>query len=226
MARCDNCVGCPDDVEIHRLCDDCMQADIQAAEEWHAEKDAEIARLRAELAEARADVERERALREDAETRASTCEANHAGQIARLRDERESLRSVTRTWEMRCTEITRQRDAAVRDLAEARESASRYHAELVDSLRAVANERDAAIRERDARPEITVEDAALHEAWISHPHGEDEPVEMRNAVHRVSVALRTHAARATCLVRHLPNGEHRMSCYQRDRDARATKGGE
>lgn len=57
----------------------------------------------------------------------------------------------------------------------------------------VCGDADRFAAERDARPAITREDAALHEAWLSLPHGEDEPIAMRNAVDRVDAALRAHA---------------------------------
>lgn len=50
MARCDNCCGVPDDMEIHQLCDDCVRTDLAEEARRLAEKDAEIARLRAENA--------------------------------------------------------------------------------------------------------------------------------------------------------------------------------
>jgi hypothetical protein len=54
MSRCDNCVGCPDDAEIHRLCDECMQENIDADDAAMAAKNAEIERLKSALKNVRA----------------------------------------------------------------------------------------------------------------------------------------------------------------------------
>lgn len=73
------------------------------------------------------------ALREDAEARAETCASTHASQLARLRDEREALQHVMRTWEMRYEEVMRERDEARAKLARIRSIAVVRHDLQIDA---------------------------------------------------------------------------------------------
>lgn len=127
---------------------------------------------------------------------------SYAAEIARLRAE---LAATRQERDTEADAVTDQRETIKRlraELAEAR-------AELDDlrgayrtrfqQLRDAEMERDAALRERDARPEISPEDAAAREAYLDAcERGAVGPAVLRlqAACDRVREALRAHAASA------------------------------